>query len=115
MSGQQLHPLSNAELLSGSMDPETSGSSSTYPTLNHGGESSGPNRLSAVDPHGHTSPRTLGSDHVNKGGPSTLKQSLHAQRGARPASELLKPNNYANPESKHSRTMLHLFYIFRNC
>src|ERR1700757_1924762 len=98
MSGQQLHPLSNAEPSSGSLKPDSSGSSSTsFANTNSAGDS-GPHHMSGgVDSHLHSSPRTLGPEHSNKRAPSTLKQPpFIPQRGARPTSEILKPGNYAN-------------------
>jgi hypothetical protein len=108
MSGQQLHPLSNIES-SGSLKPDSSGSSNAaFPNISPaaGDVSPGSNRQSGVESQMHSTPRTVGSEHVNKRGP--MKQqpqgSLHPppQRGARPTSEILKPSNYANPESKEN-------------
>jgi hypothetical protein len=101
MSAQQLHPLTHAESsATGAKELESSGSSS-YPILNHAGDS-GTSRLSSSDPHVHHSTRSLAPDLGAKRGSSPLKPSpLHpSQRGARPTSEILKPGNYANPESK---------------
>jgi hypothetical protein len=97
MSGQQLHPLSNAEPSSGSLKPDSAGSPKTslHNIASVGESASGAPRMASVDLR--SSPRTIApSDHKR----STLKQSLHPQRGARPTSEILKPGNYANPESK---------------
>lgn len=107
MSGQQLHPLSNIEP-SGTLKPDSSGSSTAaFANISPAAGDSSPGsnyRQSGVESQLHSSPRTVGSDHVNKRGPmkQSPQSSLHPppQRGARPASEILKPSNYANPESK---------------
>ncbi|KAI8584267.1 hypothetical protein K450DRAFT_218984 [Umbelopsis ramanniana AG] len=101
MSAQQLHPLTHTESsATGAKELESSGSSS-YPILNHAGDS-GPSRLSSSDSHVHHSPRSLAPDIGNKRGSTPLKSSpLHPpHRGARPTSEILKPGNYANPETE---------------
>lgn len=107
MSGQQLHPLSNIEP-SGTLKPDSSGSSTAaFANISPAAGDSSPGsnyRQSGVESQLHSSPRTVGSDHVNKRGPmkQSPQSSLHPppQRGARPASEILKPSNYANPETE---------------
>ncbi|KAI9283104.1 hypothetical protein BC943DRAFT_106528 [Umbelopsis sp. AD052] len=96
MSAQQLHPLTHPESsATGAKELESSGSSNYS---NHAGDS-GPSRLSSSESHVHHSPRSLAPDIGNKRGPTPLK-AYPPHRGARPTSEILKPGNYANPETE---------------